>query len=151
MRPLWSARRSAPGIVLLVLGGLCCLAAAIGVRRSALLADQVGLAALSVIGVVVAAAGAVLWFLDGRRTVAVRASVVLAEYSELSALESAVSPATIAGPGGTPVGIPTYVVVRSRALYHRPGCPLTTGRLLTDAPSGPGFADRYSPCPVCEP
>lgn len=132
--------------MIVAVGAACSLAAACGIRREALLADQVHFAVLSVAGVVLAAAGAVGWFLDGRRSVAVRASAVLAEYSVLSQLE----------PAGAAAGTPAAaaegrIVVRDRDLYHRPGCPLIVDRPVTDFTHDSPSAGRYRPCPVCEP
>lgn len=143
---LWSPRGRVVNVALVAVGAACAALAAWGVRREGVPDDQVKFALLSVLGVVLAAVGAVGWYLDGRRTVALRARAVLAQYSTLSRL---------AGGGSSRAGgssaTDTAVVVVGRALYHRAGCPLTVDRPVVELPTAATAVEGQRPCPVCEP
>jgi hypothetical protein len=145
---LWSPRRRALNLALVAIGAACAVVAALGVRGEGVPEEQVKFALLSVLGAVVAGTGAVGWYLDGRRTVALRARAVLAQYSTLSRLAG--------GPGPyvkTPAGVLTHerrVAVGGRAVYHRADCPLTVDRPVVEL-DALASVEGQRPCPVCEP
>ncbi len=93
---------------------------------------------VAVLGVLVAVAGQVLWFLGGRRAVDSRRRVLLGD--DASALLRRPAPV-----------VDGDALVGAERLYHQPDCPMAVGRAWTPASRAEHEQAGRAPCGWCEP
>jgi hypothetical protein len=132
-------------IVIVAVGAVVCAVAWTGASGHAQLKDQKGWIAVGVAGFLVAVAGQSLWLRQGRRAVAAHAARVM---GDVAALTPDVSHRS------TPRAVsPEQHLVAADGMrhFHRPDCPIATGRAWTPLPRRAHEATGRTPCGICQP
>jgi hypothetical protein len=142
--PLWSQEDWVRWAVVVAAGLVMCVTGWYLAAGELSYNRQLGPTNLAVAGLIVAAAGHVWCFMRGRRRVGERRRQLIGEPIEMlgtttsvASVQRSAMPVTVAGDG--------------MRHYHRPECPLATGR---DWPAGSPAqheAAGWTPCGVCRP
>ena len=138
----WTGRDAAVAAGAGGLGAVTLVAAWAGASGATTLAQQTGWISTGIGGILFASVGGSYWFLQGRRTVSRRRRAwIVGERNRRAANER-----RAVGTDGA-----QFVAGVSMTRYHRPGCPLVSGKpVLADAREAHEQGGRRS-CGVCRP
>jgi hypothetical protein len=115
----------------------------VGASGHAELKDQTGWLAVGVTGFFLAVAGQGLWIVRGRRALAARAARVMGEVAALApASAGATRPARV---------VEQLVAADGMRRYHRPECPIASGRGWSPLPRPAHESAGRTPCGICQP
>jgi hypothetical protein len=104
---------------------------------------QLGWLTLAVVGATISGVANAAWLLSARRAIAARRAAIASRY------ETGCARLRLTLPPSQPLtGQRAIVAVSGRSLYHRPHCPLVTGRATTPVDSK---ITNRKPCGWCRP
>jgi hypothetical protein len=139
----WSRGHLVRLAVIVGLGGLVCGLAWNATATRSRLDDQTGFVALGVAGLLVAAAAQVIWLRSGRRAVAAHSLRTQASVAAL--LRDAIA---VPAPPGVSASL---VAAEGMRHFHRPECPIATGRPWPPESRRTHEAAGRTPCGICRP
>jgi hypothetical protein len=113
-------------------------------------------AGLAIVGVLVAGLTNALWLLAARGAIARRRHRLSTRVGTWAAPLTTPAPLRVAAPvatanARTEASLAGLIAVDGATLYHRPGCPLVTGKRTAEAAVETHEANGLRPCGVCEP
>lgn len=115
--------------------------------------DQVGWSSLALVGAVIAAASNTWFLARGRQMVRLAEGAVMGERRFVPFRSDTLPPAANGSSRRThPVPASgDYLAVPGTSRYHRPSCPLVTGKAVEDGPPSAHEQAGRRACEVCEP
>jgi hypothetical protein len=143
LRSPWTGGEISQAVVAQLAGMGALIAAWYGSSGQRLPSGQLGWLTLGVAGAAVSGVANTAWLLSARRAIAARRAAIASRY------ETGCSRLRLTLPQSQPLaGQQAIVAVSGRSLYHRPTCPLVTGRATTPVDSK---ITSRKPCGWCRP
>jgi hypothetical protein len=128
---------------LIMVGVAFLLASAVATTATEDLSARVAWINLGVVGLLVAGAGNTFWLLAGRRAVGERRAMLLADGGP--------RPGELGADGEAEAATTRLVALRGATRFHRPDCPLVSGKTVTTAARARHEQAGRRPCGVCGP
>lgn len=138
----WTARDLVRLLGVVGAGFIVCVVAWAGAANRTQLDDQTSWVSLGVLGLAVAGAGETMWLRHGRRTVREYRARLLGHVSTLTELRA---------PGVSRAVSQELMAAEGMRHYHRPDCPIATGRGWDPLPRGTQESAGRTPCGICRP